>query len=304
MLGGTCSFGSSPRVWGTRCRGACRRRSGRFIPACVGNATTPGSCRSATTVHPRVCGERAAKTDLLRQVNGSSPRVWGTRDLNQSQRIFFRFIPACVGNAQASRARRGLVYGSSPRVWGTRDGTSGRAHVGRFIPACVGNASCRMASMELPSGSSPRVWGTPAAGRARSGEGRFIPACAGNARAPMDYHRGATVHPRVCGERHTGAAPMRIPARFIPACVGNARARRTTPRCATVHPRVCGERDLTAYDVAGGHGSSPRVWGTPGRRRSLGTASTGSSPRVWGTLWKSTIALVNSRFIPACVGNA
>ena len=73
--------------------------------------------------------------------------------------------------------------------------------------------------------------------------GRFIPACAGNALDERAGCLGQSVHPRVCGERHTcaaahvascGSSPRvrgtRLHAvihahleRFIPACAGNAR---------------------------------------------------------------------------------
>ena len=52
---------------------------------------------------------------------------------------------------------------------------------------------------------------------------------------------------------------------------------------ATVHPRVCGERFENEIEVIGEDGSSPRVRGT---RMPL--------PPI----------LLESRFIPACAGNA
>ncbi len=50
-----------------------------------------------------------------------------------------------------------------------------------------------------------------------------------------------------------------------------------------VHPRVCGEQHDFVYTLNECDGSSPRVWGTAGRFRKL---------------------TLESRFIPACVGNS
>ncbi len=75
--------GSSPRVRGTPQDENRRLLEGRFIPACAGNASS-GRIRSCLrTVHPRVCGERAALAGWLETRCGSSPRVRGTqtRDL-------------------------------------------------------------------------------------------------------------------------------------------------------------------------------------------------------------------------------
>ena len=116
-------------------------------------------------------------------------------------------------------------------------------------------------------------------------------------------HLRATVHPRVCGERHFfsranksafGSSPrvrgtqrpgrtLTQGDRFIPACAGNACVFSPAGNRCTVHPRVCGERRRPRFSVSRTGGSSPRVRGTP----------TGG-PR-WRRLW---------RFIPACAGNA
>ena len=70
-----------------------------FIPTGVGNAIylLPGSF--AGTVHPHGCGERGQVVDRESDVNGSSPRVWGTPAICVSPKIKTRFIPTGVGNA-------------------------------------------------------------------------------------------------------------------------------------------------------------------------------------------------------------
>ena len=90
--------GSSPRVWGTQTSRPVDWRAHRFIPACVGNSMHSLAAQYHS-VHPRVCGELVATQALDVAMDGSSPRVWGTRSnvLNGTPTI--RFIPACVGNS-------------------------------------------------------------------------------------------------------------------------------------------------------------------------------------------------------------
>ncbi len=175
----------------------------------------------ANCLYTRVCRERriATATDVM--LDGSSPRVRGTR--NHLVAVFSRcrFIPACAGNAiSGCRARaRPTVH---PRVCGER-----------LDPVNW---------VLLIVGSSPSVRGTPKAildpFRAR----RFIPACAGNAIRSLTGRPDAPVHPRVCGERikrdcrrmiRDGSSPRvrgtlnvhrldKFHCRFIPACAGNA----------------------------------------------------------------------------------
>ena len=73
------AIGSSPRVRGTRRVARHGRGRGRFIPACAGNSSSSRSPSTATTVHPRVCGELAGSAPCTATLVGSSPRVRGTR---------------------------------------------------------------------------------------------------------------------------------------------------------------------------------------------------------------------------------
>ncbi len=91
--------GSSPRVRGTHVPDVLLTRDERFIPACAGNASQMERMVSFTTVHPRVCGERYVSGDLIESFIGSSPRVRGTRSHAEGWREYWRFIPACAGNA-------------------------------------------------------------------------------------------------------------------------------------------------------------------------------------------------------------
>ncbi len=92
--------GSSPRVWGTLVYEVLLNFNQRFIPACVGNAFKAPLIIADCAVHPRVCGERFGFSQLPIIAIGSSPRVWGTLPPGVALLAAFRFIPACVGNAE------------------------------------------------------------------------------------------------------------------------------------------------------------------------------------------------------------
>ena len=111
--------------------------------------------------------------------------------------------------------------------------------------------------------------------------------------------------------------------RFIPACAGNTRCPWRCVSPAPVHPRVCGEHCAAPDHNPHTAGSSPRVRGTPHRRRGSPTISrfipacagntrrlrrksvsfAGSSPRVRGTRRRCRDQAHSRRFIPACAGN-
>ena len=229
-----------------------------------------------------MCRERLVASYPRSRYAGSSPRVRGTLATRPPTESRCRFIPACAGNAALSRGSpRALSV--HPRVCGERHGSSYRC------------ASC--------IGSSPRVRGTPLDQAGPRDRRRFIPACAGNANTSQTSASGLAVHPRVCGER-IGAGRMILPSsgssprvrgtplqdwpsrprhRFIPACAGNAYHPHSPISSAPVHPRVCGER-------LSQQGAQPLL--------------AGSSPRVRGTHLNFALHSANTRFIPACAGNA
>ena len=131
--------GSSPRVWGTDGGQRPPCYEARFIPTCVGNGEG-GSCRlPSQSVHPHVCGERFENLIMVSQVDGSSPRVWGTDAHIMKCDLMFRFIPTCVGNGDGGQ-RPPCMFSVHPHVCGERK-------------ACTSQSRKRI-------GSSPRVWGT------------------------------------------------------------------------------------------------------------------------------------------------
>ena len=272
--------GSSPRVRGQDARHIGRRDGCRFIPACAGTGGWRPWRRAAAPVHPRVCGDRAARTVEHFARFGSSPRVRGQGLAKLLRAVEHRFIPACAGTGRSSR-RFSPTATVHPRVCGDR------------AAVCCDEA--------VHVGSSPRVRGQVDLIASNGSTVRFIPACAGTGDHPGLTIAALSVHPRVCGDRfgvshqtiaHHGSSPrVRGQARccrcchwchrFIPACAGTGQVPAAEVIHFTVHPRVCGDRKRRPTWPTGDPGSSPRVRGQ-GRR-----------PRDESN---------RSRFIPACAG--
>ena len=152
------AMGPSPRVRGSpRDRDRCSARRGS-IPACAGKPRTRRPGRTATRVHPRVCGEAPRPARRRRCARGPSPRVRGSRAVEVVERRHPGSIPACAGKPSPSgpRPRRPRVHprvcgealaglrpdlrrrGPSPRVRGSPLGAPGRSQGAGSIPACAG----------------------------------------------------------------------------------------------------------------------------------------------------------------------
>ena len=111
--------GSSPRVWGTPLMRLRRWSICRFIPTGVGNASFYWAGSNIRPVHPHGCGERT-RADVQRvAVNGSSPRVWGTRRFTVSATRLLAVHPHGCGERWPANHALTHEVGSSPRVWGT-----------------------------------------------------------------------------------------------------------------------------------------------------------------------------------------
>ena len=233
--------GSSPHARGTRpCPGGAGA-SGRFIPACAGNAGAGAAGAASDSVHPRMRGERCVAYFTASRAVGSSPHARGTRKGPLSWSCKNRFIPACAGNAPVWAAAR-LRAAVHPRMRGERSFLHAR------MSGCCGSSpharGTRTMLLRRRDGSAvhPRMRGE------RSGLGSRTPA--GN---------GSSPHAR--GTRRVSAR-RRVRRRFIPACAGNARSVSTSPEIWTVHPRMRGERiaELETHRHRGG--SSPHARGT------------------------------------------
>ena len=112
-------YGSSPRAWGTRPYRAYQQDHRRFIPTCMGNASSGARRVPCSSVHPHVHGERRLCPTTLPINCGSSPRAWGTRARPGAQTVPIWFIPTCMGNA-SSCASKILNISVHPHVHGER----------------------------------------------------------------------------------------------------------------------------------------------------------------------------------------
>ena len=216
----TPHVGSSPRMRGTLPQIDNRIAIDRFIPAYAGNTAFNHFSRIASAVHPRVCGEHEPYEELESGIDGSSPRMRGTRQFVAGTQNPHRFIPAYAGNTNQS-AKSSVRTSVHPRVCGEHE-----HHLGFEHPQ---------------TGSSPRMRGTLCSAFLRSSRRRFIPAYAGNTAVATSLCQAGSVHPRVCGEHQgffvvihpqDGSSPrMRgthkakemsdLAYRFIPAYAGN-----------------------------------------------------------------------------------
>ena len=91
-------LGSSPRLWGTPPELLSRHFPGRFIPTPVGNTEPHKDRPRRIPVHPHACGEHGPGVLGLDTIDGSSPRLWGTRSQSYRAPDLIWFIPTPVGN--------------------------------------------------------------------------------------------------------------------------------------------------------------------------------------------------------------
>ena len=171
----------------------------------------------------------------------------------------------------------------------------------------------------------------------------IIPAHAGNTVHGTASMRASGDHPRACGEHifcgfayagisgssprmrgtHDLAVDLHVPVGIIPAHAGNTRPPCTPPPDSRDHPRACGEHVSSGVGERCSRGSSPRMRGTPQRKRTprphgrdhpracgehgetpyLKIDRPGSSPRMRGTLLRAELGLRIGRIIPAHAGN-
>ena len=110
-------IGSSPRLRGTCQPPRQPAGHGRFIPAPAGNMTASSRTSTATTVHPRACGEHNQFGIGIAGNRGSSPRLRGTSNGELDGDVVERFIPAPAGNIESQR-RSGHRRAVHPRACG------------------------------------------------------------------------------------------------------------------------------------------------------------------------------------------
>ena len=213
--------------------------------------------------HPRVCGEHLADHVVAAHVEGSSPRMRGTRIRYVWNGGHCGIIPAYAGNTYV-RGQKVVLDGDHPRVCGE--------HVRSSIVS-----SCS-------SGSSPRMRGTPHHHDCQNHPVGIIPAYAGNTKDLCPSYCGLRDHPRVCGEHPFCGLPWHAPYGIIPAYAGNTPTRTPSATVTGDHPRVCGEHRQGPVRRRSEAGSSPRMRGTPGAV-GLGRFGRGIIPAYAGNTW-------------------
>ena len=241
-----CS-GSSPRLRGTRSEPFRDCRVRRFIPAPAGNTGADRSGCSGQSVHPRACGEHRMVQEVIRRMEGSSPRLRGTLYRNRSERTVRRFIPAPAGNTSSafSAWTKSTVH---PRACGNTPADSLGADDDTVHPRACGEHGPCSAIHKPTVGSSPRLRGHCAVDSIVIGLGGSSPRLRGTQRCRI--HAGGNL-------------------RFIPAPAGNT-LRSASPRLRySVHPRACGEHQRPQYSLPECRGSSPRLRGTHSSSRRI-----------------------------------
>ena len=174
-----CDRGSSPRMRGTLLDRILPGAGVRIIPAHAGNSLLMFQVTATNTDHPRACGELLFIPSRSHRVDGSSPRMRGTRFIEGITREFERIIPAHAGNSGLlSRRRSGCT--DHPRACGELVSTGYQQVV--------------------DNGSSPRMRGTPGRECGCILRSRIIPAHAGNSFLGRNLHSLFPDHPRACGE--------------------------------------------------------------------------------------------------------
>jgi len=297
---------------------------------------------AATTVHPHGRGERAISNKHCQDKGGSSPRAWGTAEVNPAIDEGKRFIPTGVGNGEGQCAQalpcpvhphgRGermvmpdehfSMLGSSPRAWGTGHHLlSGHGH-DRFIPTGVGNGCFRFyASRALPVhphgrgeraglyrpvcilvGSSPRAWGTEHSALEEGARPRFIPTGVGNGSGRSPGRSSRSVHPHGRGERRIILSRYKVVCGSSPRAWGTAHDSLALLRAERFIPTGVGNGKQSPLEPIG-HPVHPHGRGERGTKCRCYKNRHGSSPRAWGTDTPTTQVITKRRFIPTGVGN-
>ncbi len=113
------SMGSSPRVWGQAGITFPLSSLQRIIPTRVGtrNLYFAPFCRIRD--HPHACGDKLRIKSRLRQIVGSSPRVWGQAPSSWVVCSIYGIIPTRVGTSRKIFTGRGSV-GDHPHACGDK----------------------------------------------------------------------------------------------------------------------------------------------------------------------------------------
>ena len=130
--------GSSPRVWGQVSVEGVANNVNRIIPTRVGTRIVSLCLNSVAKDHPHACGDKGCQESAVFVAKGSSPRVWGQAQSDNSDNFSLRIIPTRVGTRMQKR---------------------GYTVVGEDHPHACGDKTVCFGNPDSFIGSSPRVWG-------------------------------------------------------------------------------------------------------------------------------------------------
>ena len=156
--------------------------------------------------HPRVCGEKRRTVHPRRMHLGSPPRMRGKAVAIFRQLHHGRITPAYAGKRDIP-SRGNTQQGDHPRVCGEKpclltlmSTTPGSP------PRVCGEKTCSCTYKQLQRGSPPRMRGKDPPAAAMQGCPGITPAYAGKRRSSFPAPWCWRDHPRVCGEKRSGAA--------------------------------------------------------------------------------------------------
>ena len=150
-------------MWGQDNNNYCNSCIRRIIPTRVGTREINELIRTLDTDHPHACGDKFPQVQVLSNIKGSSPRVWGQDSLQSRGLCYIGIIPTRVGTSnfrfccyiccwdhphacgdKSMTSSASLVAsGSSPRVWGQATATNTFIITSRIIPTRVGTRNNR-----------------------------------------------------------------------------------------------------------------------------------------------------------------
>ena len=233
-------IGSSPRMRGTPVRRLTCRPVRRIIPAHAGNSGSGGDPAWQFPDHPRACGELLSSSNRrlrptgssprMRELNraavinctvdGSSPRMRGTRTLSGPRNRSTRIIPAHAGNSHPrpdSQTRRA----DHPRACGELARPQSRPiALPLDHPRACGELNLIVSPAGVAPGSSPRMRGTHTRAQLDDGHRRIIPGACGELELkgdPLADDPGSSPRMRGTLTRHLVSEPGQ---RIIPAHAG------------------------------------------------------------------------------------
>ena len=232
----------------------------RITPAYAGKRTTLPASFPSIEDHPRLCGE---KMDLLKAVNassGSPPPMRGKVCIIQPIVIDRRITPAYAGKSGA------IVFGAfklrdHPRLCGEKN--IFRQYEFGII------------------GSPPPMRGKVPRSSVILDCVRITPAYAGKSGIVHAECENLWDHPRLCGEKGTGAFEALCTQGSPPPMRGKAKLSVLgDPRCQD-HPRLCGEKTTEHFPNRFPTGSPPPMRGKDGCK-GIEAAETGITPAYAG----------------------